>query len=200
MRPATTSHAFSNSPAVPRHQEPKDCAAPRARHRWHRSPGTRRPGHLHRRRQDHQHRPQWPGRLQRLRHRAQPHRPHRLPRPRRHARPPLLHRPPGRRRRARHSQPPLLVPQQTFSAPRLYLASGVTTLRTTGSVETYTDLNLRREIDALHLPGPHLDVTGPYLEGAGSPFIQMHNLTGPRTPRPSSTSGPRRASPASRPT
>ncbi len=79
----------------------------------------------------------------------------------------------------RHSQPPLLVPQMTFSAPRLYLAAGVTTLRTTGSVETYTDLNLKREIDANHLPGPHLDVTGPYLEGAGSPFIQMHPLTGP---------------------
>ncbi len=80
----------------------------------------------------------------------------------------------------RHSQPPLLVPQMTFSAPRLYLAAGVTTLRTTGSVEPYTDLNLRREIDARHLPGPHMDVTGPYLEGAGSPFIQMHQLRGPR--------------------
>ncbi len=79
----------------------------------------------------------------------------------------------------RHSQPPLLVPQMTFSAPRLYLAAGVTTMRTTGSVETYTDLNLKREIDANHLPGPHMDVTGPYLEGAGSPFIQMHQLTGP---------------------
>ena len=79
----------------------------------------------------------------------------------------------------RHSQPPLLVPQMTFSAPRLYLAAGVTTIRTTGSVEPYTDLNLRREIDANHLPGPHMDVTAPYLEGAGSPFIQMHNLTGP---------------------
>ena len=77
------------------------------------------------------------------------------------------------------AQPPLLVPQMTFSAPRMYLASGVTTLRTTGSVETYTDLNLKREIDLNHLPGPHLDVTGPYLEGAGSPFIQMHQLTGP---------------------
>ena len=79
----------------------------------------------------------------------------------------------------RHSQPPLLVPQMTFSAPRLYLAAGVTTMRTTGSVETYTDLNLKREIDANRLPGPHMDVTGPYLEGAGSPFIQMHNLTSP---------------------
>ena len=77
------------------------------------------------------------------------------------------------------AQPPLVVPQMTFSAPRMYLANGVTTLRTTGSVETYTDLNLRREIDANHLPGPHLDVTGPYLEGQGSPFIQMHQLTGP---------------------
>ena len=79
----------------------------------------------------------------------------------------------------RHSQPPLLVPQMTFSAPRMYLAAGVTTMRTTGSVETYTDLNLKREIDANHLPGPHMDVTGPYLEGAGSPFIQMHALSGP---------------------
>lgn len=79
----------------------------------------------------------------------------------------------------RHSEPPLLVPQMTFSAPRLYLAAGVTTLRTTGSVETYTDLNLKRQIDANQLPGPHMDVTGPYLEGSPSPFIQMHNLSGP---------------------
>ena len=43
---------------------------------------------------------------------------------------------------------PLLVPQMTFSAPRLYLAGGVTTMRTTGSVETYADLNLKRDIDA----------------------------------------------------
>jgi imidazolonepropionase-like amidohydrolase len=77
------------------------------------------------------------------------------------------------------SEPPLIVPQMTFTAPRMYLAAGVTTIRTTGSVETYVDLNLRREIEAGHLPGPHMDVTGPYLEGSGSPFIQMHNLTGP---------------------
>jgi imidazolonepropionase-like amidohydrolase len=75
--------------------------------------------------------------------------------------------------------PPPLVPQMTFSAPRLYLAGGVTTMRTTGSVEPYTDLNLRDEIDAGHLPGPHIDVTGPYLEGPGSYFIQMHQLSSP---------------------
>jgi imidazolonepropionase-like amidohydrolase len=78
---------------------------------------------------------------------------------------------------------PVLVPQMTFSAPRLYLAGGVTTMRTTGSVETYADLNLKREIDAGKLPGPHLDVTGPYLEGAGSYFLQMPNLTGPEDTR-----------------
>ena len=64
---------------------------------------------------------------------------------------------------AGHSEQPIIVPQMTFSAPRLYLANGVTTMRTTGSVEPYTDLALKREIDAGHLVGPHLDVTGPYL-------------------------------------
>jgi imidazolonepropionase-like amidohydrolase len=79
----------------------------------------------------------------------------------------------------RHSDEPLLVTQMTFSAPRLYLAGGVTTMRTTGSVETYADLNLKRDIDAGKLPGPHLDVTGPYLEGAQSYFLQMPHLTSP---------------------
>jgi len=77
-----------------------------------------------------------------------------------------------------HSEPPLLVPQMTFSSPRMYLAAGVTTLRTTGSVEPYADLNMKAEIDKGALPGPHMDVTAPYLEGATSPFIQMHRLTG----------------------
>jgi imidazolonepropionase-like amidohydrolase len=77
---------------------------------------------------------------------------------------------------AGRSDDPVLVPQMTFSAPRLYLANGVTTMRTTGSVEPYTDLNVKREIDAGEMVGPHMDVTGPYLEGPGSYFIQMHQL------------------------
>jgi len=80
---------------------------------------------------------------------------------------------------AGHSEQPVIIPQMTFSAPRLYLANGVTTMRTTGSVETYTDLALKREIDAGHLVGPHLDVTGPYLEGPGAFFIQNHQITSP---------------------
>lgn len=76
----------------------------------------------------------------------------------------------------RHSDPPVMVPEMAFSAPRLYLANGVTTMRTTGSVEPYTDLNLKHDIDAGKLPGPHFDVTGPYLEGGTSYFVQMPHL------------------------
>jgi imidazolonepropionase-like amidohydrolase len=66
-----------------------------------------------------------------------------------------------------------------FSAPRLYLACGVTTLRTTGSIEPYTDLSLRKQIDAGQIPGPKMHVTGPYLEGPGAFTPQIHELAGP---------------------
>jgi imidazolonepropionase-like amidohydrolase len=82
-----------------------------------------------------------------------------------------------------HFDDPVVVPQMTFSAPRLYLAGGVTTMRTTGSIETYGDLNLKRDIDAGKLPGPHIDVTGPYLEGSQAYFLQMPHLTSPEDAR-----------------
>lgn len=72
-----------------------------------------------------------------------------------------------------------LFGEMVDSAPRLYLAAGVTTGRTTGSMEPYTDLNIKKAIDAGKMPGPDLDITGPYLEGQGSFSIQMHALTGP---------------------
>jgi hypothetical protein len=78
---------------------------------------------------------------------------------------------------------PLLLPEALFTSPRMYLAAGVTTMRTTGSVEPYADLNLRDQIDAGLLPGPHLDVTAPYLEGKNSQFIQMHQLASPAEAR-----------------
>ncbi len=62
------------------------------------------------------------------------------------------------------------------SAPRLYLAAGVTTARTAGSVEPYTDLELKKMIDAGQLPGPKLRLTGPYLEGNPPLLPQMHAL------------------------
>jgi len=69
--------------------------------------------------------------------------------------------------------PGFFVTEIAFSAPRMYLAAGVTTMRTTGSIEPYTDLNIRRLVDAKQIPGPHIDVTGPYLEGKASSFPQM---------------------------
>jgi imidazolonepropionase-like amidohydrolase len=66
-----------------------------------------------------------------------------------------------------------------FSFPRLYLAGGVTTIRTTGSLEPYTDLEIKKEIDTGKTPGPKIHVTGPYLEGPGTFAVQMHQLTGP---------------------
>ena len=57
--------------------------------------------------------------------------------------------------------------QISTTAPRLYLASGVTTIRTTGSMSPYAELNLKRAIDAGQAPGPHMYVTGPYITGQG---------------------------------
>src|SRR6201984_1687274 len=69
--------------------------------------------------------------------------------------------------------------EMAYSFPRLYLAGGVTTIRTTGSLEPYTDLELKKSIDAGATPGPKVHVTGPYLEGKGSWALQMHQLSGP---------------------
>ena len=69
-----------------------------------------------------------------------------------------------------------LYNEMGWSFPRLYLACGVTSLRTAGSVEPYTDLNLKRMIDAGRTPGPKMHVTGPYLDGVGSFATQFHVL------------------------
>jgi imidazolonepropionase-like amidohydrolase len=66
--------------------------------------------------------------------------------------------------------------EQPFSFPQLYLASGVTTARTTGSIEPYTDLQVKARVDSGQLPGPNLYLTTPYLEGAPSAFLQIHPL------------------------
>src|SRR5258705_1430658 len=65
------------------------------------------------------------------------------------------------------------------SFPRLYLALGVTTIRTTGSVAPYTDLKIKRLIDTGRMIGPKMHVTAPYLECRGSFTPVMHELTGP---------------------
>jgi imidazolonepropionase-like amidohydrolase len=59
----------------------------------------------------------------------------------------------------------------SFTGPRLYLASGVTSVRTTGTRSPYADINLKQAIDSGFVPGPRIHVTTPYLtgpEGGGS--------------------------------
>jgi cytosine/adenosine deaminase-related metal-dependent hydrolase len=77
------------------------------------------------------------------------------------------------------SEPGLALAEIPFTGPRLYLAAGVTTMRTTGSIEPYTDLKIKQRIDANLMPGPSIDATAPYLEGGPTRFAQMHELTGP---------------------
>jgi len=76
-------------------------------------------------------------------------------------------------------EPGLFVAEVPYTGPRLYLAAGVTTMRTTGSLEPYTDLKVKSRIDANLMPGPKMDATAPYLEGSPTRFAQMHELTGP---------------------
>jgi imidazolonepropionase-like amidohydrolase len=57
--------------------------------------------------------------------------------------------------------------QLQFTSPRLYLASGVTTIRTTGGTSPYHEINMKRGIEGGQIPGPRMHLTGPYLTGAG---------------------------------
>jgi imidazolonepropionase-like amidohydrolase len=63
--------------------------------------------------------------------------------------------------------------QLPVSFPRLYLASGATTIRTCGSIEPYSDLRLKKDIDSGIIPGPSLELTAPYIEGKSALFPQM---------------------------
>src|SRR5690349_877245 len=72
---------------------------------------------------------------------------------------------------------PPMYSNMGISFPRLYLALGVTTIRTTGSVEPYADREIKKLIDAGRMIGPKMHITAPYLEGRGSFTPVMHTLT-----------------------
>ena len=58
--------------------------------------------------------------------------------------------------------------QMNTTSPRLYLAAGVTTIRTTGSYSPYSEINMRRAIEAGEIVGPRMHITGPYISGTGA--------------------------------
>ena len=72
----------------------------------------------------------------------------------------------------------ILGTEQAESAPRLYLAAGITTARTTGSIEPVADLAIKAGIDNGTQTGPDLDVTGPYLDGPGTFLTQNLVMNG----------------------
>jgi hypothetical protein len=65
------------------------------------------------------------------------------------------------------------------SFTRLYLAGGVTAMRTGGNMNGYGEINFARLINEGRRAGPWLDVTAPYLEGPGLQLSQVYTLRGP---------------------
>jgi imidazolonepropionase-like amidohydrolase len=61
--------------------------------------------------------------------------------------------------------------QISFSAPRLYLGSGVTTIRTTGSYHPYSEINLKRAVETGRAAGPRMHITGPYITGPTTGYM-----------------------------
>src|SRR5215472_4170213 len=79
-----------------------------------------------------------------------------------------------------HNRPELL--QESLAFPLMYLAGGVTTMRTAGSIDPESDLTLKHDVDAGRRPGPEMFLTAPYLDGKPSPesapysYPQMQQL------------------------
>jgi imidazolonepropionase-like amidohydrolase len=70
---------------------------------------------------------------------------------------------------------PNVYGQLGVSFVRLYLAGGVTTMRTAGNTNGLMDINLKQQIDAGRQAGPAMDATAPYLNGPNEQ-LQMHSL------------------------
>jgi len=65
------------------------------------------------------------------------------------------------------------VDQMSYSFPRLYLAGGVTTMRTAGSIMPQADVHLRKAIDQGLVAGPSMDVTSPHMDKPGVNIIEL---------------------------
>ncbi len=63
------------------------------------------------------------------------------------------------------------------SFTRLYLAGGVTSMRSGGNMNGFGEINVKRSIDRGERAGPWIDATAPYLEGPGLNLPQVHELT-----------------------
>lgn len=71
----------------------------------------------------------------------------------------------------------------TESFSRLYLAGGVTSMRTGGNMNGYGEINLARAVARGEKPGPWIDATAPYLTGPGLSLGQLTSITTPAEAR-----------------
>jgi imidazolonepropionase-like amidohydrolase len=65
------------------------------------------------------------------------------------------------------------------SFPRLYLAGGVTAMRTGGNMNGYGELSVAKAIARGEKAGPWIDATAPYLQGPGLGLSQLHAVSTP---------------------
>lgn len=65
------------------------------------------------------------------------------------------------------------INQMSYSFPKLYLAGGITSMRTAGSIMPQADLNIKKKINDGEIPGPKMDVTSPHLDREGTGLIEM---------------------------
>ena len=70
-----------------------------------------------------------------------------------------------------------------FSSPRLYLAFGVTTIRTAGTDHPYVELNLKRQVDRGQVPGPEMHLTSPFFNGEATPILSDKVVRDPEDAR-----------------
>lgn len=74
--------------------------------------------------------------------------------------------------------------QMSYTGPRLYLGSGVTTIRTTGGRAPYAEINTKEAIEAGRVPGPRVHLTAPYITGGnGGSAGSMAEITSPEAAR-----------------
>ncbi len=72
---------------------------------------------------------------------------------------------------------------QSFSFPKLYLAFGVTTLRTAGTTAPYVDLNAKHAIDRGQEAGPSIHLTSPFFDRPGYPIPHFNHIDSPEAAR-----------------
>ncbi|WP_339809993.1 amidohydrolase family protein [uncultured Imperialibacter sp.] len=71
------------------------------------------------------------------------------------------------------------VDQMSYSFPRLYLAGGVTSIRTAGSIMPQADLNIKKAIGRGEVPGPKMDVTSPHIDREGVGIFELGAIDSP---------------------